>query len=69
MGCVPGLRVAEISVDCKVDGQSGQVGVLLPVLLLPMSFSSPLASPSCLTPMEQHLPGGLDAIVFEMFVW
>jgi hypothetical protein len=25
--------------------------------------SSPLASPSCLTPMVQHFPGGLEAIV------
>jgi hypothetical protein len=28
-----------------------------------MVVSSPLASPSCLTPMVQHFPGGLEAIV------
>ena len=32
-------------------------------LLSSMFLISPLASPSCLTPMVQHLPGGLDAIV------
>lgn len=34
-------------------------------LLSSMFWISPLASPSCLTPMVQHWPGGLDAILPE----
>lgn len=34
-------------------------------LLSSMFLISPLASPSCLTPMVQHPPGGLDAILPE----
>lgn len=29
-----------------------------------MSFFEPVALPSCLTPIVQHFPGGLEAIVY-----
>ena len=66
-GGVLGLGVGDVGGDLGVWSgweieRIWQGGDILPLMVL----SSPFASPSCLTPMVQHLPGGLEAI---MVVW
>jgi len=63
-GGVLGLGVRNVGGDLRgwLDREIERVwrrGHILPLMVL----SSPFASPSCLTPMVQHLPGGLEAIM------
>jgi len=57
-GCVEGVSVSGGRVCGEGEGE----------VLSPMLFISPLASPSCLTPMVQHRAGAWDVMVVELLL-